>query len=43
MKFERKPIKLNPTCAMCGLSIKDHTMAEIKICIEKRRSSTKPS
>jgi hypothetical protein len=39
MKFERKPIKSNPTCAMCGLSIKDHTPIEIKNCIEKRRSA----
>ena len=39
MKFERKPIQSNPTCAMCGKSIKEHTCEEIKICMEQRRNS----
>ncbi|TSA18277.1 MAG: DUF2256 domain-containing protein [Nitrosopumilales archaeon] len=42
MKFERKPIQPNPTCAMCGKPIKEHTSEEIKICMEKRRNSKKP-
>jgi len=41
MKFERKPIQPNPTCAMCGKSINDHTKDEIKICVKERRNSKK--
>jgi hypothetical protein len=41
MKFERKPIQPNPTCAMCGKLIKEHSIEEIKICMEERRNSTK--
>jgi hypothetical protein len=39
MKFERKPIQPNPTCSMCGKPINEHTLEEIKICMEKRRNS----
>ena len=39
MKFERKPIQPNPTCAMCGKPIKEHTLEEIKNCMEQRRNS----
>ena len=39
MKFERKPIQPNPTCAMCGKPIKEHTSEEIKICMGERRNS----
>lgn len=39
MKFERKSIQPNPTCAMCGKPIKEHMPQEIKICMEKRRNS----
>jgi hypothetical protein len=39
MKFERKPIQSNPTCAMCGKPIKEHTSQETKICMEERRNS----
>ena len=39
MKFERKPILPNPTCAMCGKPIKDHTTEEIKNCAKERRNS----
>ena len=37
MKFERKPIQPNPTCAMCGKPIKEHSTDEMKICMEERR------
>jgi len=39
MKFERKPIQPNPTCAMCGKPIKEHTPSEINKCVNERRSS----
>ena len=39
MKFEHKPIQPNPTCAMCGKPIKEHTFQEMKICMEERRNS----
>ena len=39
MKFERKPIQPNPTCAMCGKPIKVHTSEEIKNCMKERRIS----
>jgi len=39
MKFERKPIRPNPTCAMCGKPINEHTSQEMKICMEERRNS----
>jgi len=38
MKFERKPIQPNPTCAMCGKPIKEHTSQEMKICMEERHN-----
>jgi len=39
MKFGSKPIQPNPTCAMCGKPIKEHTYEEIKNCMEERRNS----
>jgi len=30
MPFERKPIVSDPTCAMCGKSIKNHSKDELK-------------
>jgi len=39
LKFERKPIQPNPTCAMCGKSIKDHTSEQMKFCIDERRKA----
>ena len=41
MKFERKPIEIIPTCAMCSRSIKDHTQEQMKHCIDERRKSQK--
>ena len=41
LKFERKPIEPNPTCAMCGKPIKLHTMEEIKKCSNERRDVRK--
>lgn len=41
MKFERKPIQPNPTCAMCGKSIKEHTLQEMQKCSEQRRQKVK--
>ena len=39
MKFERKPIEVTPTCAMCSRPVKEHTMEQIKSCSEERRKS----
>lgn len=41
MKFERKPIEVTPTCAMCARPIKEHTLEQIKFCTEERRKSQK--
>ncbi|MBI3253403.1 MAG: hypothetical protein HYZ56_01570 [Nitrosopumilales archaeon] len=37
MPFERKPIVADPTCAMCGKPIKNHSKEELKSCMEQRR------
>ena len=39
MKFERKPIEVTPTCAMCGRSVKEHTQDQMKFCSGERRKS----
>ncbi|HXU95884.1 MAG TPA: hypothetical protein VFP45_05555 [Candidatus Nitrosotalea sp.] len=39
MKFERKPIEVTPTCAMCGKPINAHTPEQMKICTQERRKS----
>ncbi len=39
MKFERKPIEIIPTCAMCGMPVKKHTQEQMKSCTEERRNS----
>ncbi|HJW19095.1 MAG TPA: hypothetical protein VJ571_00880 [Candidatus Nitrosotalea sp.] len=39
MKFERKPIAIIPTCAMCGKPVKEHTSEQIKSCTGERRKS----
>jgi len=39
MKFERKPIEITPTCAMCSRPVKEHTMEQMKFCTEERRKS----
>jgi hypothetical protein len=39
MKFERKPIEVLPTCAMCTRPIKEHTPEQMKICKGERRKS----
>ncbi|MDE1762747.1 MAG: hypothetical protein KGH88_00685 [Thaumarchaeota archaeon] len=39
MKFERKPIETNPTCAMCGKAIKSHTAEEMTKCVNERRDA----
>ncbi|MDE1818117.1 MAG: hypothetical protein KGH86_03605 [Thaumarchaeota archaeon] len=39
MKFERKPIAITPTCAMCGKPVKEHTPEQMNHCIEERRKS----
>jgi hypothetical protein len=39
MKFERKPIEVTPTCAMCGKSVKEHTAEQMKSCSQERRKS----
>ena len=39
MKFERKPIEVTPTCAMCGKPINAHTSEQIKSCTQERRKS----
>jgi endogenous inhibitor of DNA gyrase (YacG/DUF329 family) len=37
MKFERKPIEITPTCAICGKPIKLHNQEQMKFCTEERR------
>jgi len=37
MPFERKPVRPEPTCAMCGKPIKNHNQEEMKVCMEERR------
>ena len=39
MKFERKPIEVTPTCAMCGKPINLHTSDQMKFCALERRKS----
>ena len=39
MKFERKPIEIVPTCAMCARPVKAHTPEQMKFCTEERRRS----
>lgn len=39
MKFERKPIEITPTCAMCSRPVKEHTLEQMKSCAEERRKS----
>ena len=39
MKFERKPIEVTPTCAMCGKPINIHTTDQMKFCTQERRKS----
>jgi hypothetical protein len=39
MKFERKPIEIVPTCAMCSRPVKEHNKEQIKSCTEERRKS----
>jgi hypothetical protein len=39
MKFERKPIEIQPTCAMCGRPVKDHDSEQMKFCTTERRKS----
>jgi endogenous inhibitor of DNA gyrase (YacG/DUF329 family) len=39
MKFERKPIDIIPTCAMCGKPVKGHNPEQMKFCSEERRKS----
>ncbi|WP_165776402.1 hypothetical protein [Candidatus Nitrosotalea bavarica] len=39
MKFERKPIEIIPTCAMCSRPVKEHTPEQMKSCTEERRKS----
>jgi hypothetical protein len=39
MKFERKPIEVTPTCAMCGKPINVHTPDQMKFCALERRKS----
>ena len=41
MKFERKPIKVTPTCAMCTRPINEHTSEQMKFCSEERRELQK--
>ncbi|SMH70778.1 protein of unknown function [Candidatus Nitrosotalea okcheonensis] len=36
-KFERKPIAITPTCAVCGKFVKDHTQEQTKSCTDERR------
>lgn len=39
MKFERKPIEVAPTCAMCSKPVKEHNTEQMKSCTEERRRS----
>ena len=39
MKFERKPIEVTPTCAMCGKLVNLHTTEQMKICTQERKKS----
>jgi|GEM_PF-1274527 len=39
MKFERKPIAITPTCAMCGKPVKEHTLEQMNFCTSERRKS----
>ncbi|MDE1819210.1 MAG: hypothetical protein KGI19_11480 [Thaumarchaeota archaeon] len=39
MKFERKPIEIVPTCAMCSKPVKEHNPEQMKLCTEERRLS----
>ncbi|MGI0045879.1 MAG: hypothetical protein ACREBB_01635 [Nitrosotalea sp.] len=39
MKFERKPIESNPTCAMCGKAINSHTPEKMKECANERKNA----
>ncbi|MGI0069674.1 MAG: hypothetical protein ACREAN_05400 [Nitrosopumilaceae archaeon] len=39
MKFERKPIVITPTCAMCGKLVNEHTPEQMKHCTGERRKS----
>ncbi|CUR51826.1 exported protein of unknown function [Nitrosotalea devaniterrae] len=39
MKFERKPIEIVPTCAMCSRPVKAHDKEQLKFCTEERRRS----
>ena len=39
MKFERKPIEIVPTCAMCSRPVKEHSKEQMKLCAEERRLS----
>jgi len=39
MKFERKPIEIVPTCAMCSKPVKEHNKEQMKFCTEERRRS----
>lgn len=41
MKFERKPIQVTPTCAMCARPVKEHTPEQMKLCADERRKSQK--
>ena len=39
MKFERRPIEISPTCAMCGMPVKNHTPEQMKFCTDERRKA----
>lgn len=39
MKFEKKPIEITPTCAMCTRPIQDHSQEQMKFCTDERRKS----
>jgi len=40
LKFEKKPIVPNPTCAICGKPVKNHSNQDIKTCMEERRRAS---
>jgi hypothetical protein len=40
MNFERKPIEILHTCAMCARPVKEHTPEQMKFCTGERRKSS---